>query len=161
MFPPCSMPSFPTIYSLSWRLWRVIHPPSNMALDEIDIDLVAEIAVLIAGGRHAERRAEIIPVGVPPGIAGRRVGVSPQEQERFGAHAYLRDAMQNGGTVSRIERLEASYNANLLHVGRALGAGRLGHVGVYVDTRHDLALRVQRGLLVERQPVHRLRRYSR
>ncbi len=21
MFPPCSMPSFPTIYSLSWRLW--------------------------------------------------------------------------------------------------------------------------------------------
>jgi hypothetical protein len=21
MFPPCSMPSLPTIYSLSWRLW--------------------------------------------------------------------------------------------------------------------------------------------
>ena len=21
MFPPCSMPSFPTIYSLSWRKW--------------------------------------------------------------------------------------------------------------------------------------------
>ena len=21
MFPPCSMPSVPTIYSLSWRLW--------------------------------------------------------------------------------------------------------------------------------------------
>ena len=21
MFPPCSMPSFSTIYSLSWRLW--------------------------------------------------------------------------------------------------------------------------------------------
>jgi hypothetical protein len=27
MFPPCSMPSLPTIYSLSWRLWWKPLPP--------------------------------------------------------------------------------------------------------------------------------------
>jgi hypothetical protein len=27
MFPPCSMLSLPTIYSLSWRLWGITVPP--------------------------------------------------------------------------------------------------------------------------------------
>jgi hypothetical protein len=62
--------------------------------------------------------------------------------------------MQDGGTVGRTERLEALYNANLLQVGLTLGGGRLGQVGVHLDTRHDLAIRVKRGLLVERKPLH-------
>ena len=31
MFPPCSMPSLPTIYSLSWRLCR-LPPPLGLTI---------------------------------------------------------------------------------------------------------------------------------
>src|SRR5215472_491707 len=49
MFPPCSMPSFPTMYSLSWRLcptprhgdrpWEIVHLDHT----ELDIELVSSL----------------------------------------------------------------------------------------------------------------------
>src|SRR6266849_2533346 len=51
-----------------------IHPPLDLAPDEIDIHAIANIPRMIARGTPCEGRAQVVPVRVPAGITRRVVG---------------------------------------------------------------------------------------
>src|SRR5882672_7050049 len=59
-----------------------IHPPLDLAPDEIDIHAIANIPRMIARGTPCEGRAQVVPVRVPAGITRRVVGFPPEELER-------------------------------------------------------------------------------
>src|SRR5215471_7537528 len=125
-----------------------------MPINEIHIHTITNIVVLIAVSSHGERRSQIIPVGVAPRVAGSRVRLSPEKQERFGAHADLRDTAQDSSTVCRSECLETLDQAKLIQVGRALGGGRLRQIGPLLRPGHDLPIEVKLGLLSGGKSLH-------
>src|SRR4029453_9211701 len=63
MFPPCSMPSFPTIYSLSWRL--CLAPPRHRELYDGAVGHIGarpQSAAVRGDYRAADRQPQAQPV---------------------------------------------------------------------------------------------------
>src|SRR5437016_1820207 len=109
-----------------------IHPPLDLARDEIDIHAIPKIPRTVARGAPIQGRAQVVPVRVPTRIARRRVGLSPEEPERVRTHPDPENAAPDGRLVEGIERLEALHEPQFLEVGRSCGGGGLRYVRVDV-----------------------------
>jgi len=74
------------------------------------------------------------------GIAGRVVGITPDETERFSAHPYPGHAAQDEVAVQGVECLKALRQADLTEIRRTLGSSRFGQVSTLLGPGHDLAI---------------------
>src|SRR5262249_27220554 len=130
-----------------------IHPPLDLAPDEIDIHATANIPRVIVCGTPCEGRAQVVPVRVPAGITRRGVGVPPEKQERVPAHPHPRNPTPNGVLVKGSKRLEALHQSHLLEVGGAARGGRLCDVRVDLACGHEVPIKPKLGLLCRGQPL--------
>jgi len=132
-----------------------IHPPLDLALDEIDIHATVNIPRVIARGTPCEGRAQVVPVRVPAGITRRGVGFPPEEQERVRAHPDPGNATPDGFLVKGRKRLEALHQSQLLEVGGAGRGGGLCYVRVDLACGHEVPIKPKLGLLCRGQPLYR------
>ena len=130
-----------------------IHPPLDLAPDEIDIHAIANIPGMIARGTPCEGRAQVVPVRVPAGITRRVVGFPPEEQERVRAHPDPGNATPDGFLVQGSKRLEALHQSQLLEVGGAGRGGGLCYVRVDLACGQDVPIEHKLGLLCRGQPL--------
>jgi hypothetical protein len=101
------------IIILLFRTGGIVHPPHDLASDEIDIDTTTEIALPIARSTQRERRTQIMPVGGTSRIPFRIIRFPPHKPERFSTHPYSREAALHGLAVEWIERCEALRQTGL------------------------------------------------
>src|SRR5262245_32137765 len=131
-----------------------IHPPRDLARDEIDLHAIPKVPRMVARGTPIQGRTNVVPARVPSRIARRAVGLSPEEPERVRTHPYPGDAAPDGLLVERIERLEALHEPQFLEIGRASRGGRLRHVGADLACSHDLPIERKLGLLRGSKPLY-------
>jgi hypothetical protein len=86
-----------------------IHPPHDLARDEIDIHASTKIPGMGARRTPIQGRAQVVSVCVPAGIARRGVGLPPEKLERVRTHADPESAAPDGLLVKGIECLEALH----------------------------------------------------
>src|SRR5262245_34758825 len=106
-----------------------IHPPHDLACDEIDLHAIAKIPRMVARGTAIQGRAQVVPARVSAGIARRGVRLSPEEPERLRTHPHPGGAAPDGLLVEGIERLKALHQSQRLEIGRT-GRGGTPRVGM-------------------------------
>src|SRR5262245_18383977 len=132
-----------------------IHPPHNLAPNEIDIHTIIKIPRMIARGSTYDGRAQVVPVCVPAGITRRVVGLAPEEQERVHAYPHPGKATPDGFLVQGFKRLEALHQPTRLEIGGAGRGGGLCDVRVDLACGHDVPIEHKLGLLCRGQPLYR------
>ena len=124
MFPPCSMPSFSMIYSLSWRVW---YDPLRDTAPELARTMAASVQQRIAFGERAGQQVRRIGSGFgAEGEAPRLTGPRCARVNGFSLHAntaipaHRRDQLEclirytARGAVS-LERLAQDANGDLVY----------------------------------------------